>query len=139
LENRRAVVKPPPLAAPTRGLETWALTPKDAGTPARLATQETRSMTYRLPWATLLLASLPSLAGAQSNPCGFSPNDWCPAPADDPCGRHRTVAACRADALCYGMPYRGESVVACIRDERGFASNCPTVGCISAPPRPSGR
>jgi len=96
-------------------------------------------MTYRFPWATLLVASLPSLAGAQSPPCGFSPNDWCPAAAGDPCGRHRTVATCRADPACYGLPYRGESVVACIPDDRGFASNCPTVGCISAPPRPATR
>jgi hypothetical protein len=29
------------------------------------------------------------------------------------------------------MRYRGESVVACIIDARGFASNCPTVGCRS--------
>jgi hypothetical protein len=33
------------------------------------------------------------------------------------------------------MPYRGESVVACLLDSRGFASNCPTVGCSSTPPR----
>ncbi|WP_395708979.1 hypothetical protein [Reyranella sp.] len=73
-------------------------------------------------------------AAAQSPTCGESPRDWCPAPAGDPCGRHRTVAACRADPACYGMPYRGESVVACILDERGFGTNCPTVGCTSTPP-----
>jgi hypothetical protein len=29
------------------------------------------------------------------------------------------------------MPYRGESVIACIDDARGFPTNCPVVGCIS--------
>jgi hypothetical protein len=54
----------------------------------------------------------------------------------DSCGRHRNVAACRADPACYGMPYPGESLVACQLDGRGFASNCPTVGWTSTPPRP---
>jgi hypothetical protein len=84
--------------------------------------------------AGLLAGSVP--AAAQSLPCGLSPKDWCAAPAGDPCGRHRNAADCRADAQCYGMPSRGESVVACILDERGFASNCPTVGCTSTPPAP---
>jgi hypothetical protein len=65
------------------------------------------------------------------NPCGLSPGDWCPSPPGDPCRRHRDAASCKADPKCEGMPYRGESVVACLWDERGFASNCPTVGCIS--------
>ena len=77
-------------------------------------------------------------ASAQSLPCGMSPNDWCPPQSGDPCGHHRTAAACRADAACYAMPYRGESVVRCIFDERGFASNCPTVGCTSTPPSTRG-
>ena len=64
-------------------------------------------------------------------PCGFGPSDWCPAPAGDPCGEHRDTASCKADARCKGMRYRGESVVACKYDERGFATNCPTVGCTS--------
>jgi hypothetical protein len=56
----------------------------------------------------LLLALVDVLAGsvpgaAQSPPCGMSPQDWCPAPAGDRCGRHRNVADCRADAPCYGM------------------------------------
>jgi hypothetical protein len=73
---------------------------------------------------------------AQSSPCGTGPSDWCPAPAGDRCGRHRNVAECKADLACYGMPYRGESVVRCSVDARGFASNCPTVGCSSvAPPK----
>jgi hypothetical protein len=67
--------------------------------------------------------------------CGLGPSDWCPAPAGDPCGRHLDEAACRADPVCFGMPYRGESVVACLWDERGFAPNCPAVGCTSIPPR----
>jgi len=87
--------------------------------------------------AVLVAASAP--AAAQSRPCGINPSDWCAAPAGDPCGRHRNVAACRADPACYGMPYQGESVVACQFDRRGFASNCPTVGCTSTPPRPAGR
>ena len=44
------------------------------------------------------------------------------------------AAACRADPTCFGMPYRGESVVPCILDARGFASNCPTAGRTSTPP-----
>ena len=84
---------------------------------------------------TALLPAVAPQAVAQRPVCGFSINDWCPAPSGDPCGRHRSTAACRADPTCYGMPYRGESVVACILDARGFASNCPTVGCTSTPPR----
>jgi hypothetical protein len=89
--------------------------------------------------AVLIAAGAPAPAAAQSRPCGINPSDWCPAPAGDPCGRHRNVAACRADPACYGMPYQGESVVACQLDRRGFASNCPTVGCTSTAPRPAGR
>lgn len=73
-------------------------------------------------------------AAAQSPPCGMNPKDWCPAPAGDRCGRHRDADACRAEPACYGMPYRGKSAIACILDERGFASNCPTAGCTSSPP-----
>ena len=71
----------------------------------------------------------PSTTAATS--CGMSPTDWCPSPPGDPCGRHTNTAACRADKACKGMPYRGESFVACIDDGTGFATNCPTVGCIS--------
>ena len=94
------------------------------------------SLLFLLTHAALTLA--PGPAAAQT-PCGMDPRDWCPAPAGDPCGRHRTVDACRADQACYGMPYSGESVVACKLDARGFASNCPTVGGTSAPPRQAGR
>ena len=87
--------------------------------------------------AVLVAAAAP--AAAQRRPCGTGPNDWCAAPAGDPCGRHRNVAACRADPACYGMPYQGESLVACKLDERCFASNCPTVGCTSTAPRPAAR
>ena len=31
------------------------------------------------------------------------------------------------------MRYEGESVVACMFDDAGFGTNCPTVGCVSAP------
>jgi hypothetical protein len=78
-----------------------------------------------------LLMAAPAAA---SNPCGIAPGDWCQAPAGDPCGRHRDAAACRADPACYGMPYRGESVIACLPDPRGFSPNCPTVGGTSTPP-----
>lgn len=72
--------------------------------------------------------------------CGLSPGDWCTTPGD-PCNRHKTVEACKADRQCYGVAYRGESVVACVDDGqgRGFASNCPTVGCTSARPRQPGQ
>ncbi len=63
--------------------------------------------------------------------CGMKTTDWCPAPAGDPCGAHKTKASCMADARCGGIHYRGESFVACQFDDRGFASNCPTVGCKS--------
>ena len=63
--------------------------------------------------------------------CGVSPSDWCVAPGDDPCAIHKDKSSCQADKNCEGMPYRGESAVACQFDNRGFASNCPTVGCIS--------
>ena len=65
--------------------------------------------------------------------CGISPHDWCAAPAGDPCGKHANEAACRADPHCRGMQYRGESVVACMADGKGFWSNCPAVGCVSRP------
>lgn len=84
--------------------------------------------------AMLLLLAAPAGAAEAELDCGISLGDWCPAPEGDPCGRHADAASCRADPACYGMPYRGESVVPCILDERGFASNCPTVGCTSRPP-----
>jgi hypothetical protein len=90
-------------------------------------------ISWLLPLATVSLMAGGSAAQAQS-PCGMRTTDWCPAPAGDPCGRHRNAAECRADAVCYAVPYRGEAVVACILDDRGFASNCPTVGCTSSPP-----
>lgn len=63
--------------------------------------------------------------------CGSSAQDWCAAPAGDPCGAHEDEASCRADARCQGVPYRGESVVACVPDGKGFWSNYPAVGCVS--------
>jgi hypothetical protein len=73
-------------------------------------------------------------AVAQSpGPCGFSIRDWCPSPPGDPCGRHNNERECRADPACVGIKYRGESVVACRPDGRGFWTNCPAVGCISRP------
>jgi hypothetical protein len=74
----------------------------------------------------------PPTQGAPPDPnCGMSTSDWCPAPPGDPCGEHKDAASCKADPRCVGMPYRGESVVACQYDARGFGTNCPTVGCKS--------
>ena len=70
-------------------------------------------------------------AAKSKKPCGLSPGDWCPSPAGDPCGKHKDVASCKADKRCKGMPYQGESAVACSDDGSGFSTNCPTVGCIS--------
>ncbi len=84
---------------------------------------------------TVLLLSPAAAADLPPGPpCGASPGDWCPSPPGDPCGVHKDKASCQADPACFGMPYRGESLVACTVDERGFASNCPTVGCISTLP-----
>lgn len=63
--------------------------------------------------------------------CGMKTTDWCPSPPGDPCGAHKDAASCKADPRCGGMPYRGESFVACQLDDRGFATNCPVVGCKS--------
>ena len=84
--------------------------------------------------SSLPISAIAAPGSAQSNPCGLAPGDWCPAEKGDPCGAHPNATACRADPVCYGVPYRGESDVACQIDERGFASNCPTVGCTSTPP-----
>lgn len=73
---------------------------------------------------------LPGSAFAIDDNCGYGPNDWCTSEKDGACGRHTTVDACRADPACKGMEYRGESVVACMWDENGYAGNCPTVGCL---------
>ncbi|HLX06559.1 MAG TPA: hypothetical protein VKY89_01715 [Thermoanaerobaculia bacterium] len=81
--------------------------------------------------ALAALATLGLAPGPVSRPCGFRPDDWCPAPAGDACGRHHAEGACRDDPGCRGLPYRGESVVACIPDAQGFWSNCPAVGCIA--------
>ena len=70
-------------------------------------------------------------AGAPPDPgCGRHAGDWCAAPAGDPCGAHKTVDACRADARCMGKKFRGEGPE-CKFDDAGFSTNCPTVGCIS--------
>ena len=71
---------------------------------------------------------------AQDSECGTSPNDWCPAPAGDPCGRHRNANECRNDFSCSAVPFRGATKVACITDRRGFSLNCPVVGCRSTTP-----
>lgn len=65
--------------------------------------------------------------------CAQDPRGWCCSSAGEPCGVYNNVADCKSDNRCRGMAYRGESVIACIFDERGFGVNCPTVGCESAP------
>jgi hypothetical protein len=81
--------------------------------------------------AALFLAAF-GPAFAQSGECGLMPGDWCPAPAGDPCGRHRNANECRADPKCSAMVFRGPSKVACLVDRRGFSLNCPAVGCRSS-------
>jgi hypothetical protein len=76
-------------------------------------------------------AKKPIAPGRAAATCGLNPDDWCPSPPGDPCGKHKDVASCKADRRCKGMRYRGESAVACDDDGRGFSHNCPTVGCIS--------
>ena len=78
----------------------------------------------------LMLAVSDAVGQTPGNPCGIAPNDWCTSTAIDSCGRHKNERECRTDPRCKGMPYRGESVIACIPDGNGFWSNCPAVGCI---------
>jgi hypothetical protein len=97
------------------------------------AAHRSRGAGYRLAAcvsAALLALAIAGEAGAASL-CGMSPRDWCQAPDGDICNAHRDAASCRADMRCTAMRYRGESVVACIYDARGFPTNCPVVGCIS--------
>lgn len=82
-------------------------------------------------WLAAIAGDQAPRAGQLRAPCGLSPHDWCAAPAGDPCGVHDDETSCRADPRCQGMPYRGESVVACVPDGKGFWSNCPAVGCVS--------
>src|SRR5258708_22142595 len=73
-------------------------------------------------------------AATASGVCGLSPTDWGHTSAADPCGRHPNQRGCRGDPRCVGLPYRGESVVACRPDGHGFLTNCPAVACISLSP-----
>ena len=77
---------------------------------------------------SLLFSTVQAYPG---DPCGLSPQDWCPPPASDPCSMYNSERSCRADKRCEGLPYRGESVMACIPDGTGFWTNCPAVGCRS--------
>ncbi len=83
----------------------------------------------------ITIVLLLSAGAALAAPCGMRTDDWCVDNPADPCARHPNVAACQADKSCYGLPYRGESLIACEFDRRGFGLNCPTVGCTSTPPR----
>ena len=83
---------------------------------------------FRLILALILIAVPVGFARAE-NMCGGSIDDWCTSPKDSACGAHLNEADCRADSKCVAVRYSGESVVACHWDERGFADNCPAVGC----------
>ena len=72
-----------------------------------------------------------STAASPAPPCDADLAGWCPGTAGDPCGEHPDLASCRADPRCGGKAFHGESLVACSFDERGFGTNCPTVGCES--------
>jgi len=69
--------------------------------------------------------------------CSSSKPPAAPAPPASPtekadaCADHKDAASCKADARCGGAAYKGESVVACQYDARGFTTNCPWVGCIT--------
>jgi hypothetical protein len=93
--------------------------------------RRTAGLTTAVLAAVAILASQ-GVSFAQDRECGTSPNDWCPAPAGDPCGRHRNANECRNDASCNAVPFRGATKIACITDRRGFSLNCPTVGCRSS-------
>ena len=85
--------------------------------------------------AALLLLAGPAVQAQQATrPCQTDASGWCPGETDDPCGRNHFAWSCKLDAMCYGVPYTGESLVACKLDERGFGINCPTVGCTSRRP-----
>ena len=87
--------------------------------------------------------------------CGMETTDWCtdpglpgfrvicvsrasptygPRPAT-PAAAIATWRPAKPTRNATAMPYQGLSCVPCMLDERGFASNCPTVGCTSTPPR----
>jgi hypothetical protein len=77
----------------------------------------------------LVLIFAPACFAQAANFCGGSATDWCTSAKDGACGRHANEADCRADAACVALRYSGESLVACHWDKRGFADNCPAVGC----------
>ena len=97
---------------------------------------KTQTMMCRSTLVILIALLLPFAAEAREakRACGISISDWCPSRPGDRCARHKNTETCKADPKCYGVPYKGESFVACMFDERGFASNCPTVGCTSQRP-----
>jgi hypothetical protein len=99
---------------------------------------KSQTMILRSTLLIIILVLLAYSSEGQANgnrTCGMKLGDWCPSYHGDSCNRHKTSDACRADAKCYGMPCRGESLIACMFDARGFASNCPTIGCTSRLPK----
>lgn len=84
---------------------------------------------FKRPILFLMLASAPMSGAWSAGGCGASINDWCTGLKDGACGAHMNEAACKSDEACMAARYSGESLVACHWDERGFADNCPAVGC----------
>jgi hypothetical protein len=82
-----------------------------------------------------ITATALAIATPSAQPCTAArPGDWCTNAAPGPCGTHPNETACRADKACKGLPYKGESAVACKPDGKGFWSNCPATGCIAKVP-----
>ena len=116
---------------PYRGAQGIFNVPEDVllSRPRRLLPSAILLMTLAM--VEIAVAHGGAAAETAPNVCGLSPTDWCHTPAAASCGRHPNEEACRADPRCAGLPYRGESVVACSPDGHGFWINCPAVGCIS--------
>ena len=62
--------------------------------------------------------------------CGSVENEWCGGAPDDPCSKHKSTEACRADARCEGLPFVRDSIEECNFDDRCFSERCATVGCM---------
>src|SRR5260370_41192733 len=78
--------------------------------------------------AAIVLLAAASLATAKSAaqmaagpPCGLAPTDWCPAPSNDPCSRHR-------DDRCRTPPAPREN-------QTPFSSNATTASDLPDPVR----
>jgi hypothetical protein len=76
-------------------------------------------------------ASGPAAAASPKDPSPTASKGG-PSEASKACRAYPDRKGCEADAKCGGIPYWGESLVACIFDARGFSNNCPYVGCKAA-------